>query len=38
MGLLPWEKTTTCPYDPTHQITVSKIQKHLVMFLINEML
>jgi len=30
MGLLPWEKTTTCPYDPTHQITVSKIQKHLV--------
>lgn len=30
MGLLPWEKTTTCPYDPTHQITSSRIQKHLV--------
>lgn len=30
MGLLPWEKTTTCPYNPAHQITVSRIQKHLV--------
>lgn len=30
MGLMPWEKTTTCPYNPSHQITVSRIQKHLV--------
>jgi len=30
MGLMPWEKTTSCPYDPSHQITVSRIQTHLI--------
>jgi len=30
MGLLPWEKTITCPYNPAHQITVERIQTHLV--------
>lgn len=30
MGLLPWEKTITCPYNAAHQITVAKIQTHLV--------
>ena len=34
MGLMPWEKTTTCPYNPSHQITVSRIQKHLVRILV----
>jgi len=27
---MPWEKTITCPYNPAHQITVEKIQWHLV--------
>jgi len=30
MGLMPWEKTTTCPYEPSHQITIERIQSHLV--------
>jgi len=30
MGLMPWEKTTTCPYEPSHQITVGRIQTHLI--------
>jgi len=30
MGLMPWEKTTTCPYDPSHQITIERIQTHLI--------
>eukprot|EP00092_Neocalanus_flemingeri_P031565 GFUD01034276.1.p1 GENE.GFUD01034276.1~~GFUD01034276.1.p1 ORF type:complete len:315 (+),score=112.78 GFUD01034276.1:87-1031(+) len=30
MPLLEWEKTITCPYNPSHQITVERIQWHLV--------
>jgi len=30
MPLLDWEKTITCPYNPSHQITVERIQFHLV--------
>jgi len=30
MGLMPWEKTTTCPYNPAHQITIERIQSHLI--------
>jgi len=30
MPVMPWEKTITCPYNPSHQITVEKIQWHLV--------
>jgi len=30
MPLLPWEKTLTCPYNPSHQITRERIQTHLV--------
>lgn len=30
MPVLPWEKTITCPYNPSHQITEEKIQWHLV--------
>jgi len=30
MGLMPWEKTITCPYEPSHQITQERIQSHLV--------
>ena len=30
MPLLPWEKTVTCPYNPSHQITRERIQTHLV--------
>lgn len=28
--MLDWEKTITCPYNPSHQITVERIQFHLV--------
>jgi len=30
MPLCDWEKTITCPYNPSHQITVERIQWHLV--------
>jgi len=30
MGLLEWEKTVTCPYNPAHQITPARLQGHLV--------
>ena len=30
MGLMSWEKTVTCPYNPAHQITMERIQTHLV--------
>ena len=30
MPLCEWEKTITCPYNPSHQITVERIQWHLV--------
>jgi len=30
MPVLDWEKTITCPYNPSHQITVERIQFHLV--------
>ena len=30
MPLCDWEKTITCPYNPAHQITVERIQWHLV--------
>lgn len=30
MPVLGWEKTITCPYNPSHQITVERIQFHLV--------
>jgi len=30
MPLLEWEKTLTCPYNPSHQITIEKLQFHLV--------
>jgi len=30
MPLCDWEKTITCPYNPSHQITVERIQFHLV--------
>jgi len=30
MGLLEWEKTITCPYNPAHQITPARLQGHLV--------
>jgi len=30
MPLCDWEKTITCPYNPSHQITVERIQVHLV--------
>lgn len=30
MGLMPWEKTIACPYEPSHQITVERIQSHLI--------
>ena len=30
MPLLPWEETMTCPYNPAHQITPARMQKHLV--------
>jgi len=30
MGLLEWEKTVTCPYNPAHQITPARMQRHLV--------
>jgi len=26
---MPWEKTIACPYEPSHQITVGRIQSHL---------
>ena len=26
MPVLDWEKTITCPYNPSHQITVERIQ------------
>ena len=30
MPVLPWEKTITCPYNPSHQITEEKIQVNVV--------
>jgi len=30
MPVLGWEKTFTCPYNPAHQITVERLQFHLV--------
>lgn len=30
MPICPWEKTITCPYNPSHQITQERIQTHLV--------
>ena len=30
MPLLPWEKTITCPYNISHQITEGRLQRHLV--------
>lgn len=30
MPLCEWEKTHTCPYNPLHQITVDRLQVHLV--------
>jgi len=30
MPLCAWEKTYTCPYNPVHQITVDRLQVHLV--------
>jgi len=30
MPVLGWEKTYTCPYNPAHQITVERLQFHLV--------
>jgi len=30
MPLCEWEKTYTCPYNPVHQITVDRLQVHLV--------
>jgi len=30
MPLCEWEKTVTCPYNPAHQITIERIQWHLV--------
>jgi len=30
MGLCSFEKTITCPYNPAHQITMERIQFHLV--------
>jgi len=30
MGLCSFEKTITCPYNPAHQITMDRIQFHLV--------
>jgi len=30
MPLCDWEKTITCPYNPSHQITAERIQFHLV--------
>ena len=30
MPLCDWERTITCPYNPSHQITVQQIQCHLV--------
>ena len=28
-GLLPWEKTLTCPYDVSHEVLPHKIGNHL---------
>ena len=28
-GLMPWEKTMTCPYDVSHQVLPHRIQNHL---------
>ena len=30
MPICSWEKTITCPYNPSHQITQERIQTHLV--------
>ena len=30
MPLCSWEKTLTCPYDPSHPITIDRLQLHLV--------
>ena len=30
MPVCDWERTITCPYNPSHQITVERIQWHLV--------
>ena len=28
-GLLPWEKTLTCPYDASHQVQPHRIGNHI---------
>jgi len=30
MPVCDWEKTYTCPYNPVHQITIDRLQVHLV--------